>query len=592
MKVADFSSKVLEPLEKTSKKLEQTKILADFFRSVSPDEVAPFLYLTLGQTGPVYANKQYNFGLEFMLYALTLVEGQGSQRTDLFGQSVGLRDEDAKAQMKKRFKRLGDIGFLAEEVVRGARSKRSDISVEELFGRLVAITDIGGVGSQDEKIRTVAALLSELDPLSARFVARMIMGHVRLGFSDKTILDALSWYMKGDKSIRKDLDDVYQRHPDIGEIAAQVLRGGLEGAQKLDAELNIPILAALCDRLRSADEVIEKMGEVIVEPKYDGVRFQIHWDGRKKTLHTFTRNLEENTAIFPELPKLLQELPVESVIFDGEAVGYNPETGELTAFQETIKRKRKHGIEAMASAIPLRFFVFDILFLDGKSLLRTPLSQRRELLENLFVSARGNLAPAPYLRTNNPAQLREFHTKQLGKGLEGVVVKRVDGPYLPGRQAFNWVKMKEAEGTTAKLSDTIDAVVLGTYAGRGKRTAFGVGAFLIGVLDPQRDALVTIAKIGTGLTDEQFRELKTRANELKKHTGKESPYQIEIPEHLVPDEVLPPQLVVEVAADEITKSPVHTAGVALRFPRLVRFRDDKGVGDITTTDELKKIKVA
>jgi DNA ligase-1 len=590
MRVADFSKNVLQPLEATSKKLEQTRLLAEFLHSVNADEVAPFLYLVLGQTGPVYANQEYNFGLQFMLYALSLVEGT-VHKTDLFGAAAGLRDEEAKQQMKKRFKKLGDIGQLAEEAVRGAGGNGS-LGVKELYERLLKVTQLGGQGSQDEKIRAVAGLLRELDPLSARYVARMIMGHLRLGFSDKTILDALSWYLKGDKSVRKELDDVYQRHPDIGEIAAQVLRGGLAAAQQLDAALRVPILAALCDRIKTPAEVIAKMGEVFVEPKYDGTRLQIHWNAQTKELHTYTRNLEENTPMFPELPKLLADADAQTAIFDAEAVGYDPESGGLVTFQQTIKRKRKHGIEAAAASIPLRFFVFDLLYLDGKSLLREPLAKRRAHLERVLKHVRPDLVVAPHLRTSDPEELRAFHQKQLGAGLEGVVIKRVDGFYQPGRQAFNWVKMKEAAGTSAKLSDTIDAVVLGTYAGRGKRTAFGVGAFLIGILDPSRDAIVTIAKIGTGLSDEQWRELKERANKIAAKGPGNSGYQIDIPELLQPDVMLAPELVVEVAADEITKSPLHTAGVALRFPRLVRFRDDKNVADITTVKELAKIRVA
>ncbi len=590
MKVADFTQKVLQPLEVTSKKLEQTRLLAEFLHSVTADEVAPFLYLVLGQTGPIYANREYNFGLQFMLYSLTSIEG-GEHKTDLFGGAVGLRDEEAKQQMKKRFKKLGDIGLLAEEVVRKFGGQGS-LTVKDLYARLLEITELGGQGSQDEKIRAVAALFKELDPLSARYVARMVMGHLRLGFSDRTILDALSWFLKGDKSVRPELDDIYQRHPDIGEIAAQVLRGGLTAAQKLDAALSVPILAALCDRIKSPTEVIAKMGEVFVEPKYDGTRLQIHWNSQTGELHSYTRNLEENTPMFPELPKFVAEVDAQTVIFDAEAVGYDPESGELVTFQQTIKRKRKHGIEAAAASIPLRFFVFDLLYYNGRSLLRVPMAERRAQLEKVLAPAKRDLTLAPHLRTTDPEAFREFHQKQLGAGLEGVVIKRVDGFYQPGRQDFNWVKMKEVEGTTAKLTDTVDAVVLGTYAGRGKRTAFGVGAFLVGVLDPKRDAIVTLAKIGTGLSDEQWREFKERANQIAAKGQKKSAWQIDIPEALQPDVLLTPELVVEVAADEITKSPLHTAGVALRFPRLVRFRDDKSVADITTTQELAKIRVA
>lgn len=586
-----FASEYLQPLEQTSKKLEQTALLARFFEDMKgeADSLPPYIYLILGQTGPIFANKQYFFGLEFMLYALALVapSPQG-EALDLFGnetQSYELR----KKALKARYKQLGDIGLLAEEVLQHASGE--ELSVESMYDSLITLTSIGGEGSQEFKIEHVAGIFRKLDSLSARYVARMIMGQLRLGFSDKTILDALSWYVSGDKSQREELDDIYQRHPDIGVIARDVVLGGMEAAKKLDAELGVPIVPALCDRLKSAQEVIDKMGEVFVDPKYDGTRLQMHWNAATKTLRTFTRNLEESTHMFPELAGLLSELSVDSIILDGEAVGYDPTTKELVTFQQTIKRKRKHDIEETMAAIPLRFFVFDLLLLNGESYLHVPLEQRRQKLKELLPADLPDLVLSPTIRTSSPEELRAFHKEQLGKGLEGVVIKKVGGSYQSGRKAFNWVKFKEEEGNTAKLNDTIDAVVLGFYYGRGKRTAFGIGAFLIGIYDEAADQLQTLAKVGTGLSDDQWRELRQRCDELQSRSGSGEKWSVSVPDLLMPDVMLPPEIVVEVAADEITQSPLHSAGVALRFPRLVRFRDDKSVRDITTKTEISQIRV-
>ncbi len=587
----EFASQYLQPLEQTSKKLEQTAVLARFFEAMKaePASIPPYIYLILGQTGPIFANKQYFFGLEFMLYALAVVSpSPQAGMFDLFGNSEA-QLETRKKELKARYKQLGDIGLLAEELLSGAGG--TELSVNEIYDELLALTNIGGEGSQEFKIEHVASIFRKLDSLSARYVARMIMGQLRLGFSDKTILDALSWYVSGDKSQREQLDDIYQRHPDIGAIARDVVQGGLELAKRLDAELGVPIVPALCDRLKSADEMIEKMGEVYVDPKYDGTRLQIHWNAKTKTLRSFTRNLEESTAMFPELPALLSKLDVDSIILDGEAVGYDPKSKELVTFQQTIKRKRKHGIEETMAAIPLRFFVFDLLMLNGESQLRLPLEERRGILEKIWPKDVPDFVLSPTLRTSSADELRAFHREQLHKGLEGVVIKKVSGPYQPGRKAFNWVKFKEEEGNTAKLNDTIDAVVLGFYYGRGKRTEFGIGAFLVGIYDEKKDQIQTLAKIGTGLSDDQWREMRQRADELQQRGGSGERWNVSVPDLLQPDVVLPPEIVVEVAADEITQSPLHTAGIALRFPRLVRFRDDKSVRDITTKEEISKIRV-
>lgn len=593
MKFHDFAHKSLQALEQTPKKLEQTVILAELLQELQPEEVPPFLYLILGQTGPIFKNRQYFFGVELMLYALAeLTPNVGAEVQGLFGETVA-QSETAKSILKKRYKQLGDLGTLAQEVT-AEQSPVIALSVIEVFDELQKLVRIEGEGSQEEKIHFVARLLRKLDSLSAKYVVRMIMGQLRLGFSDKTLLDAFSWYLHGDKSAREALDDIYQRHPDIGAIGRAVVTGGVEAAQKLDASLGVPIVPALCDRLKTTAEMIEKMGEVFVDPKYDGTRLQIHWNAQTQELSTFTRNLEENSLMFPELKNLLNLLPVESIILDAEAVGYSPETQELVTFQQTIKRKRKHGIAEMSQEIPLRFFVFDLLYCNGQSFLHEPLSARREKLESLWQNLRERNADfvlTPTLRTADAEVIEQKHREFLKQGLEGIVVKKVDGPYQSGRKAFNWVKLKELQGTGSKLTDTIDAVVLGYYFGRGKRTAFGVGAFLIGIYDEKRDTLVTIAKIGTGLSDDQWRELYERAEVLKKSSNNKR-WAIDVPDQLAPDVPLPPSLVVEVAADEITQSPLHTAGVALRFPRLVKFRDDKRVEDITTRNELNSIQVS
>ena len=206
----------------------------------------------------------------------------------------------------------------------------------------------------------------------------------------------------------------------------------------------------------------------------------------------------------------------------------------------------------------------------------------------------------PYIETEDPNVLREYHKKQLAEGLEGVLVKQIDGQYMPGRTGFNWVKFKESEDSRAKLADTLDVVIMGYYLGKGKRNKFGMGAFLIGVRGEHsrsvgalhsgsvgnEDQILTLAKVGTGITDEIFKELKERLQVIK--SGRK-PDQYKVSKILEPDVWVEPKIVVEVAADEITVSPTHSAGYALRFPRLVKFREDKGVEQITTLEEIESM---
>ncbi len=560
----------LEKLEKISSRLVITDEVADLLKKLSRDETEGGVYLLLGKLAPAYTGLEFNLGWKMLLRSI-------SQLANIDNDKI-LAD----------FKSKGDMG----EVIMGLPHQLfagKNFSVGEVYEKLVAVAEYGGIGSQEKKVTGLARLLLELDQLSAKFIARIVIGRLRLGFLDKTILDALSVVSEGDKSARKRLDEAYQILPDVGLLSKKVLGEGLTHAlANVGVEVGVPVIPALCQRLNHAVEITEKMGEVAAERKYDGTRVQIHFkrsgfaDGT--TVKTFTRSLEETSLMFPELIMIGDWVKADEVVLDCEAVGFDPETDKTLSFQMTITRKRKHGIEAAASSVPLRFFVFDILAKNGKTFLQEPYFSRRKILDETIIKNKTVVVDENY-RTDDPRKLHEYHEQFLKEGFEGAVIKKWDGNYLPGRQGWNWVKIKEKEGSTGKLSDTLDLVVMGYYRGRGKRSGFGLGAFLVGVR--KGDRILTIAKIGTGLSDEQFREIKKR---LDPFVVSEKPSIYEVDGALTVDVWVEPRLVVEIAADEITKSPVHTAGVALRFPRLVKFRDDKDITGVTSLAEVEQIR--
>jgi DNA ligase-1 len=287
--------------------------------------------------------------------------------------------------------------------------------------------------------------------------------------------------------------------------------------------------------------------------------------------------------MFPELTRAHDQVRANSVILDSEAVGVDPKTGKFLSFQDTIVRKRKHNIDETSLKVPLRFFVFDVLYKDGKSLLSEPLTKRREILTRLLQSeAAGPLRLTEQIRVDKAEGLVSYHDRQLKKGLEGAVVKKASSAYVPGRRAWNWVKFKEVETARGGLADTLDCVVMGYYQGKGKRAGFGIGAFLVGVRKGEQ--FLTIAKIGTGLSDAQWKEMKKRADGEK---AEKQPKEYVVDKSLVPDVWVSPKIVVEIAADNLTRSPNHSAKLALRFPRLVRFRDDKRVEQATSVREVE-----
>ncbi len=571
-----------QELEKTSSRLKITEILSRLFKESSGTEIDKITYLSLGVLLPPYEGLEFQMAEKMIIRALA----------EAFGVET--------AVVQKRYKEVGDLGTVGEELKEKGKGRkiqsqlfakekhsRANLSVNEVYERLLTIAKETGAGSVEKKIEKMATLLEDLDALSVRFVTRVPLGRLRLGFSDLTILDALSWMEKGDKSLRPELEAAFNVRADIGEIAKRVRETGVKGVKEVKPAVGTPILPALAQRLGTVEEMLEKMGTVAIEPKYDGTRLQIHLKRAKETeVRIFTRNLENVTLMFPDIAEAVKkEVRVREVIFDSEGVGIDPKTGCYLPFQETIKRKRKHGIEAAAKEIPLKCFVFDVLFKDGKSLLSSPLLERRKILEKILPSHPNVLMISPQVITNDPEKMRAFHEEQVKKGLEGAMVKKANAPYEAGRRGFAWVKFKQEETKKGGgLADTVDAVIMGVTRGRGKRAQFGVGSFLVGVRKGEK--FVTVTNIGTGLTDEQFRELSERSEKLK---VSEKPKNYEVHKNQEPDIWVKPKVVVEIQADNITKSPIHTAGLALRFPRLVKFRDDKSVEQATTVGEVEKL---
>lgn len=556
----------LQKLEETSSRNAITEILADLLRHAEVHEIKKLSYLLQGRVAPLYEATEFGMADKFIIRAI-------SSAYDVPRETV-----------VKKFKELGDLGKAATALHHGKTVK---LEVNDAYDLLRKIAETGGTGSQEKKIQLLAAILARVDGVAACYVVRIPLDKLRLGFSETTILDSLSWMLVGDKSLRSRLEDAYNVRPDIGFISETVKKEGIAGLSLVRAHVGSPVLAELCQRLPNATEMIKKMGNVAVEPKYDGVRVQIHVTREKKgavTISTFSRNLERTTDMFPELSEIGKEVDAREAILDCEAVGLDPKTGKITSFQETSTRKRKHGIDAASKSVPLRFFVFDILYKDGQDFLGTPLSKRRNVLEHTVKPGR-LLAISPQIVTDDAVKLRAYHNEQLRLGLEGVVVKKWNSLYEPGRRGYSWVKFKEEEGKDGKLTDTVDTVIMGYYLGEGKRTGFGIGALLVGV--KRRDHFETVTKIGTGVSDALWKDIR---KQLHKIESRSMPTVFdEVHKTLIPDVWVRPQIVVEIAGDDLTKSPTHGAGFAVRFPRLVRIRIDKRPEDATTVTELTQM---
>ena len=552
----------LERLEKTASRIEITKILAELFKKTPAEEIDKVCYLVLGGLAPSYEGLILNIAEKMMFRVLSK-----AYHKDI-------------SDVIKIYKEKGDLGHVAFSL---AKTSVSRLSVTQVHSELMKVAKEGGEGSQERRVEILANLLKNLDPLSSKYVSRVPVGRLRLGFSDKTVLDALSWMQEEDKSLKPLLEKAFQVLPDVGFLAREVKAKGIKKACKaVIPVVGIPVLPMLSQRIKSPSEMIEKMGEVDVEPKLDGLRILIHF-ARGKFVKAFTRNLNETSHMFPELTKIAKFVNCDSVIFDCEAVGLDEKTKMMANFQTTMTRRRKHDIGEISKKVSIDFYIFGIISKNGKSLMDKNYLERRKVLEETIKKG-GPFKLVPHELTKSPERINELYRQRIKEGYEGIMVKRVNSGYIPGRTGWRWVKMKQGEEAKGKLADTMDVVVMGYTVGRGKRVSFGVGQFLVGVRD--RDRVLTTSKIGTGLTDEEFREMKRR---LTKLGVKEKPKEYEVHKNYTPDYWVTPSLVVEIAADEITKSPTHTAGIALRFPRLVKFRDDRSPNDATTLKELKRL---
>ncbi len=570
-------TEMFDQIEQTSGRTEMTQLLADLFKQATPHEASFIAYLSLGSLRPPYLSVQFNFAEKSLIKVL-------SQLNDVTVETV-----------KRHLAKLGDLGLVAQHDLKHEPSQFW--SVTDMIRWFDEFVEIAGTGSQEQKEHKLLLLLKTLDGASMKYVIRALDGNLRLGFSDMTLLDAFSWMQVGDKSLRSELEDAYNVCADIGLIVKTLKHDGIDAIRRMAIIPGIPIRPSAAERMPDAASVIKKLGHCVAQPKLDGFRLQVHISRAhgKKQVSFFSRNLQDMSHMFPDLVKAVEALDVDILVAEGEAICHDPSTGGFLPFQETVKRKRKHNVDQFAQDYPLVLYLFDLLYLNGKSMLSVDHAHRRQLMLDLCSklddSVRETIIPIEEVTIKTADQLYDYFEKTVSVGLEGLVVKRPDAHYQPGKRNFNWIKLKREE--TGSLDDTVDCVILGYYHGQGKRAQFGIGALLVGVYDPDQDAFMTVAKIGTGLTDHEWREQKHSCDKL---AVQHQPKNVICAKELRPDVWVSPEIVCMIRADEITLSPTHTAGAvndlhgyALRFPRLKGYRPDKKATEATTVTEIKRL---
>ncbi len=569
-----------ERLEGTQSRLAMVEILCELFGKTEKKEMKPLIYMTQGAMGPPFAGIQLGIAEKLAEQAIAYASGF------------------SREEVVASFHKTGDLGATAEEFRGKSRLRRIEerkYGVADVFQAMLKIAKTSGSGSQEDKIKQLVNLLAGSSPLSSRYIIRLALGTLRLGAGDATILEALSLYATGERTGKQTLENAYNICGDLGRIGEILANEGMGGIESVKVSLFSPVRPALAERLPTSEEILKRMhGRCAVEAKYDGLRAQVHIDRKNKKVEIFSRNLERLTEMFPEIAKAaLSEVHAEEAILDGEAIAFNEATGEFRPFQETIQRKRKHDIEAKSIEMPLHLFAYDVMLVNGKDCLGMPMEERRRLLESLL-SKNGLIRPSDRIIVNTPKELDVYFEKEVGDGLEGIVAKDLDAPYIAGARKFSWIKLKRSY--KGELSDTIDLTIVGYYLGKGSRAEFEFGGLLAAVYNERRDVFETITKIGTGFTEEQMKSFKKL---LSKSKVKNKPARVD--SLMKPDFWVDPEYVVTVRADEITRSPMHTCGreepgnnetgFALRFPRITSdgVREDKKPEDSTTTKEIMEL---
>ena len=559
-------------MEQTSSRILLTEYLVALLKKTPADIIDKVTYLIQGKLYPDYEGIEMGIAEKMVIRAIASSSGK-----DVL-------------EIERIYQKTGDLGDATREVMKSKSQSTlfsEPMTVERVYSTFDKIARTTGAGSQEIKLRLISSLLNDAVATEGRYIIKFVMWQLRLGIADYTVLDALAIAFTGDKANRQVLENAYNVSSDLGTVAKLLATKGLEAVSSIKITLFKPIRPMLAERIRTADEALERMeSKAAVEYKLDGERVQVH-KGQDK-VELFSRRLEKITSHYPDVANAVMSIKSE-VILEGEVVAVNAQTEEYLPFQELMHRRRKYGVEEAMENYPVVMNFFDLLYVDGKSKTELTYIERRKLLKKIIDGIKNNkIGLIKQTIATKPYEIDRFMAAAIENGCEGVMIKHLLSPYRAGAREYAWVKLKREY--RSDLVDTLDLVIVGALHGRGRR-AGKYGALLLAAYDDKTDMFRSVTKVGTGFTDvhiEQFYK------ELEKHIVNQRHARTDTGMEM--DVWFEPKIVIEVIASEITLSPSHTAarnairpgyGLALRFPKFTgKIRDDKKPEDATTVDEI------
>lgn len=550
-----------------------TSILAGFLRTADKSELRSIVYLSQGKLHPDFVPGVLGMADRLVMKAIAKASGNPEDKVE------------------KLTVETGDLGQVAETLISKKKQMAlfsEELTVARVVKGLATIEGAEGKDSQDIKQKTLAGLLHDSNPVEARYLCRTVTGRMRVGAADMTILDALAEAFAS-KEDRPAIERAFNVTCDIGLVAETIANGGMDAVRAIGVKVGSPVKVMLAERLPSIAEVVEKMGgRCAMEYKYDGIRVQAHIG--KDSVRLYSRRLEDLTSNFPDIAESLRaRCRHGEAIIEGECVAIDPETGFMLPFQNVTHRRKKHGMDEAVKEVPVRIFMFDMLFADGEDWTSRPYLERREALESGFEIG-DNVQMTTMRIVESPEDGEDFFSNAIGARCEGIMAKSIapDSVYRAGSRGFLWIKYKK--DYQQALTDSFDLTVVGAFYGMGKR-AGRYGALLMAAYDDETGTFPTVCKLGTGF-DDAFLDYMPKL--LDGTLSETKPGSVDA--EMVPDVWFEPSVVLEVVAAEITLSPIHTAakdvlkegaGLGIRFPRFTgRVRDDKTPEQCTTVTEI------
>ncbi len=540
-----------QKLEATTKKLEKTEIVSDLLKRADSDTIKKLVRLLTGNVFTSWEQTEIGVAEKMMIRAIAKASGEEERK------------------IVKVFKETGDLGLVAEKFSEKRKQRsflKRELTVSKVFEGIRKIAEQTGKNSQERKLSMISELLISASPTEAKYLTRTILGDLRVGVAEGIVRDAIAKAFGIEPKI---VENAWFLNPDYGEIAEVAKTKGEQGLKSVKIEIGRPIAVLLAEKSPSLEEALAAYENPAIEIKYDGMRTIIQKRGNKFWI--FTRRLENVTTQFPDIVELCRKcIAAESCIIEGETLAIK--NGKPLPFQELSQRiQRKYDIEEMVKKIPVQINLFDIIYLNGEMLIDKPLKERRKILEGIIKPLEGKFQLSEQIVTKDIKKARAFYEKALKMGEEGVMVKNLDGKYQPGRRVGFWLKVKPT-------MENLDLVIIGAEYGSGKRTGW-FGSFVLGCRDGSE--FKECGMLGTGIKEKGKGEItfKDLTNILKPFVESEKGKTVKIK----------PKVVIEVAYEEIQKSPTYSSGWALRFPRFVRLRNDKRPEDADDINRIKRL---